>query len=364
MDRISSSSKRKSGSSPRRKSGSSPRRKSSRSPKRKSSRSPRGKRDYLTNLLSMNGPNPLSYLSIPDLINLSQVNEEIKNKTYHYHSYPSKSTTWNLNNKNIGDKEIIEIANSPYLKKIRKLNLSENNIGPKGAIAIANSPYSENLTELNLSKNHIGPDGCRAIARSKNLVLQLEKLILSDNNIGPTALQSFCPGRSTEFSNFLISEGIYYTPLRYLDLSINNIGDNGLKPFTNPTTHVILRLNHLNLKRNNIGDEGAIAIIRSDISRGLQELNLSFNKIGDKGGRAFANMQNTGSLKELNLFANNIGLETVIKLIKSPALSSSSEFEILNVVANNFDQENEETAEAIEEAISKSSIKYIEWVEE
>jgi len=406
MDKISSSSrKRKSGSSPRRKSGSprrksgSPRRKSG-SPRRKSG-SPKRHNDNLSKLLSMIGPDPLSYLNEIDLVNLSRVNKEIpkyldpkfskRNNLSKLFSMKgpnplsyldeketknlrlvSKEFATNLNlnkkllnlrtlnllNKNIGDKGAIEIANSPYLKNLTKLDLSGNNIGPEGAIAIANSPYLK-INELNLSDNHIGDIGCSAIGMSTKLVLNLEKLILSNNNIGYAGVKSFNSGNfggDSEMAALLRDADFKFKPLIHLDLCFNNIGNEGAISLAKSKR---LKIQYLNLGTNNIGDKGAIAL--SQNLQFLQELILWENNIGDEGGRAFANMRQTRYLKELDLLANHIGLETVIELIRSRGLTSSTFFKSLTVAGNNFDESDEETIQAIQEAISNSTIDYISW---
>ncbi len=101
------------------------------------------------------------------------------------------------------------------------------------------------------------------------------------------------------------------TSLTALDLSWNEIGDEGTRSIAN-----LSNLSSLYLSLNNIGDEGARALA---MLSNLTVLDLHRNNIGDEGARALANLSN---LTVLDLHQNTIGDEGTWALAMLSKLTS------------------------------------------
>ncbi|MCA7010610.1 leucine-rich repeat domain-containing protein [Wolbachia endosymbiont of Tribolium confusum] len=86
--------------------------------------------------------------------------------------------------------------------------------------------------------------------------------------------------------------------LTQLDLSFNEIGDEGVKALAN-----LKNLTQLNLDYNKIGDEGAKALANL---KNLTQLNLDYNKIGDEGDDMNCYCL-VGSMRRYNNFSEWIG---------------------------------------------------------
>jgi internalin A len=99
--------------------------------------------------------------------------------------------------------------------------------------------------------------------------------------------------------------------LANLDLSHNQIGDDGARALAN-----LANLASLDLRHNQIGDDGARAL--SSLAS-LSSLDLSLNQIGDDGARALANLAN---LANLYLGDNRIGTDGARALASLASLSS------------------------------------------
>ena len=82
-----------------------------------------------------------------------------------------------LENKKLGDEEIIRLVEMEVLAEVTHLELGENQISDKGVSVLCNSPFTKNLKVLNLKSNKITETGAQFIAQAKNLT-QLESLIL------------------------------------------------------------------------------------------------------------------------------------------------------------------------------------------
>ena len=61
-----------------------------------------------------------------------------------------------LENKKLGDDEIIRLAEMEILAEMTHLDLGENDISDRGLSALCNSPFIKNLKVLNLKSNICG----------------------------------------------------------------------------------------------------------------------------------------------------------------------------------------------------------------
>ena len=95
-----------------------------------------------------------------------------------------------LENKKLGDDEIIRLAEMEILAEMTHLDLGENDISDRGLSVLCNSPFTKNLKVLNLKlKSFINPD--KIIVAESGLKNNLDLQLLKENGI-----QNFLIGES------------------------------------------------------------------------------------------------------------------------------------------------------------------------
>lgn len=82
--------------------------------------------------------------------------------------------------------DMIDLANSPHLGRLRHLNLHRNNIGDVGLRALVRSPWIVNLVALDLTENGLSEAGLTALASTPAPALR--QLRLNANAVGDAAL--------------------------------------------------------------------------------------------------------------------------------------------------------------------------------
>lgn len=97
--------------------------------------------------------------------------------------YLANRTTLYLSGNQLTDAGVIALAASPHLVSLNHLTLWDNQIGDEGVIALAESPHLNNLSVLDLGHNLVGDRGVQALASSPHLA-NLNALILVSNRIG------------------------------------------------------------------------------------------------------------------------------------------------------------------------------------
>ena len=121
----------------------------------------------------------------------------------------------------------------------------------------------KSLQKLNINDNDIGDDGALILAEGLKFHCSLQELDLASNKItttGVTALMhSACP-------------------LRRLNLSSNNIGDDGAREVADKLKYIFLQ--ELNLTQCDIGIDGAEALADAIASDVMVELHLSYADFG------------------------------------------------------------------------------------
>ncbi|XDV15849.1 hypothetical protein PO909_015820 [Leuciscus waleckii] len=176
----------------------------------------------------------------------------------------------------IGDKGLTLLSDGlkdPHCK-LEKLRLRWCKITDEGCAALTSALRSNShLRELDLTLNIIGDKGLTLLSDElKDPHCQLEKLELGDCKItdeGCAALTSALRSNSH---------------LRELDLTLNIIGDKGLKLLSDELKDPHCKLEKLKLWGCEITDEGCAALTSALRSNShLRELDLTWNIIGDKG---------------------------------------------------------------------------------
>ena len=190
------------------------------------------------------------------------------------------------------------MTNISSLENLSTLDLSGNKSGSSFANALATALPSLSLSCLNLGATGIGPRGAKAIlpvlARDKNM--DLRELYLGGCRLG-------------FFGTKTIASVGLPVGLEVLDLSNNDIGDDGAWQITNSIMN-LNRLKALDLSSNaGFGDDAVAEVGRLlPNMQNLSSLNLSNNKgIGDAGVEVLASsLSSTPTLEVLNLSATKI----------------------------------------------------------
>ena len=186
---------------------------------------------------------------------------------------------------------------------------------------------STHLKQLDLSRNNgIGNDGLESFANAANESAQhdvaalsmLEKVILSDCNIGPTGIQSL--------SEFILgsNESKRSKPID-LTISCNPIGSQGCGFISNlcsiPDRGSLV--SQLHMSQCSIGDDGLKLLSNAATSNaafsGLPVVDISENSITKDGIKTFAQslVESWPNLVELKIAKNELDDESLTSLMKS-----------------------------------------------
>lgn len=154
------------------------------------------------------------------------------------------------------------------------------------------------LSILNLSQNVIGREGYRQIARFLGVCRMLTHLNLSHTSLdGDDALAPL----TTAIEN--------HPTLQIVNLSDNQIGEQGGLLLGDMLTQPTCTLTELDVSWNSICRSGAVAIgVALRTNTNLRTLNIGMNRCGDQGGEQLAaSMEINTTLTELDLSRNAIG---------------------------------------------------------
>jgi uncharacterized protein (TIGR02996 family) len=159
----------------------------------------------------------------------------------------------------------------PVLRELDHLDLSGNVLNAGGMQALADSRVTGWLRVLNLSGTRPGVAGVRALTAEKSRLARLRSLDVSDNGLGPVAVE-------------LLAEAAGLRKLRVLNLSGNPVGDAGAAALAN--SRHLSELLELDLGDAGVGDAGAQALAESPHLGNLLRLNLRCRKAGRSLGTA------------------------------------------------------------------------------
>ena len=181
-------------------------------------------------------------------------------------------------------------------------------------------PHITSLQSLNISYS-MTAEGAQTLSKIIQHSTCLETLDVSFNQIGDNGALALGEVLHTNNS------------LQVLDVTFNAIGDDGAKALAE-ALHVNTSLKTLHLMGNNIGVEGAVSFSEALVyNQTLQELNVSNNHIGANGARALAEVLHTNnSLHELEVSPNEIGVDGVKALAE--ALHVNKTLKTLHLLSN------------------------------
>ena len=222
---------------------------------------------------------------------------------------------------------LAQVLSLPRSNQLRHIDLSGNNIRDVGACSVAGLLLVHTQMEsLILACNDIGPSGGETLLRAvacNNTVRTLElgsSSGINRNHVGPRcgpAVQALLQSNSC---------------LQVLGLSGNGLG-------AGPMTHIHdgLRRNTslrtLDLSSNNLGNDGCALLVQSFDSCGLSYVNLARNKIGNAGAAVLASaLQGDLLLQRLNLSENQVTARGAVLI--ADALLVNTTLEVLDLCQN------------------------------
>ncbi|XP_062895532.1 NACHT, LRR and PYD domains-containing protein 3-like isoform X2 [Mobula hypostoma] len=180
--------------------------------------------------------------------------------------------------------------------KIQKLGLNKVSLTDSGAEDLV-SALSTNLslTELNLSHNELGISGMKLVSAAlRNPGCKIQKLRLWDVGLTDSGVEDLVSALSTNRS------------VRELDLSINNLGDSGVKLVFAALRNPECKIQKLWLNDVGLTDSGTEVLV-SDLSiiPSLTKLNLGSNSLKDRSVPALRRLIMTlPSLEQIVLVGN------------------------------------------------------------
>lgn len=177
---------------------------------------------------------------------------------------------------------------------LEKLVLSECNIGPMGMqylSALVLGCQSNRITpiDLSISSNPIGPRGCEALSKLCAISSRgsmFSHIRLSQCSIGNEGIQLLSTAAS---ANPCIG-------LQVLDLSENSITSDGASSFAVSLLNSWPTLVELNLSKNELDSDGVVSVLESLVSRG--------GEVGNDPAK-----ERNSTLKSLDLSCTNCGVD-------------------------------------------------------
>ena len=258
----------------------------------------------------------------------------------------------------IGDREAEILARAENLQtSLKVLDLAHNDISHKGMESVAKiiksctnlthfsverNPIGDggiqlflslkfkHLIQLNISKTEMTEVGTSALSEWCKLNDSLQSLEISDNNITDNGLMRILdnlPGKLVRLiikSCWLTYNGavnvakllVINKTLKYLDISENNIGDDGISAISD-SLHVNTTLIQLVARGCQFQIKGAESIARMlQENKTLKYLDNSYNNIGDDGTKTITHsIQTNSTLIQLNIFDRKCA-ESIAKTLK------------------------------------------------
>nr|XP_019939814.1 PREDICTED: NACHT, LRR and PYD domains-containing protein 14-like isoform X2 [Paralichthys olivaceus] len=229
------------------------------------------------------------------VLKLSQCNIEQRGCSYlasALEKNPDQLTVLDLSINMIGDKGANEIFKKFDISQLTKLEMYHCGLTASSCKGIGEALRSEGstLVELNLSNNNLEDDGFTLLCFGKHAWCCLEKLNVS--RCGITALS--CSALSYMLCTlpryfFETTPPILFHPIHLMDLnlSMNNVGDEGIKYFLDGLKNPYSHLKILNLSRCSLTQDCCAELASTFSSKDscMTDLDLSENDLQDKGVR-------------------------------------------------------------------------------
>ncbi|XP_073700385.1 NACHT, LRR and PYD domains-containing protein 12-like [Garra rufa] len=246
-------------------------------------------------------------------------------------SNPSHLKDLNLRGNELGDsgvKNLSDLLMNPQCK-LEKLDLCRCSITEEQCLILTSALKSNpsHLRELNLSRNELGDSGVKNLSDLlMNPQFKLEKLHL-------------CRCSITEEQCLILTSALKSNPshLRELDLSLNELGDSGVKNLSDLLMNPQFKLEKLRLCRCSITEKQCLILtsaLKSNPSH-LRELNLSENKLGDSGVKNLSDLLMNPQFKLEKLHLRDCSItEKQCLILTSALISNPSHLRQLNLSQN------------------------------
>jgi uncharacterized protein (TIGR02996 family) len=170
--------------------------------------------------------------------------------------------------------DMMALANSPHLGRLRVLRLNRNNLGDAGVYALAGAEWLPGVVVLDLTDNGLSFDGVLALAHTRRTFRPFW-LGLARNPIGPpAALLPQPPG----FPMTAVPDIL--TDVMGLDLTRCNLTGRAVALLASLPLRA---LRELDLSDNRLDDEAARALVRAPWMRGLRRLALRGHALTHEG---------------------------------------------------------------------------------
>ncbi|XP_078058256.1 NACHT, LRR and PYD domains-containing protein 3-like [Mustelus asterias] len=182
----------------------------------------------------------------------------------------------NLGGNKLGDSgvKLLSVALRNPDCKIQKLHLSGNDLTDSCAEDLASALSTKrSLIDLNLGENNLGDSGVKLLSVAlRNPDCKIQKLNLSLNELTDSCAEDLASALSTNRS------------LIDLNLGYNKLGDSGVKLLSVALWNPECKIQKLHLQNNDLSDSCAEDLASAlSTNRSLIDLNLSLNKLGDSG---------------------------------------------------------------------------------
>ncbi|XP_048031651.1 NLR family CARD domain-containing protein 3-like isoform X5 [Megalobrama amblycephala] len=208
---------------------------------------------------------------------------------------------------------------SAVIKTSRRALLNDCDLTDKSCSALAPVLRSDsNLRELNMNNNNLQDSGVKLLCTGlKNIKCKLEILRLS-----------YCCMTDEGCSALTAALKSNPSHLRELDLSRNKSGNSGVKNLSDLLMNPQFKLEKLHLNRCSITEKQCLILtsaLKSNPSH-LRELNLSVNKLGDSGVKNLSDLLMNPQFKLEKLHLQHCGITDVSSLTQYLTKSKALQF--------------------------------------
>ncbi|XP_068583655.1 NACHT, LRR and PYD domains-containing protein 14-like [Cebidichthys violaceus] len=212
-----------------------------------------------------------------------------------------------------------------------------------GSIGEALKFENSNLLELNLSNNDLKDAGFELICQGMYAWCRLEKLNVSRCGItgkGCIYLANVLCSVSQLYSGLMQKTGWQAVELKDLDLSMNCLGDEGVKEFSPGLRNPFSHLKTLNLSHCSLTDDCCAELASGLASKEsvISELDLSGNDFQDKGVKKLCVGLRSPQSKLQKLSLRTCGLSSrSIQFLTAALKSNPQHLEELHLMGNNLE---------------------------
>ncbi|XP_078060886.1 NACHT, LRR and PYD domains-containing protein 3-like isoform X1 [Mustelus asterias] len=215
--------------------------------------------------------------------------------------------------------------------KIQKLHLHENDLTDSCAKDLASAlSTNRSLIDLNLGYNKLGDSGVKLLSVAlRNPDCKIQKLHLNVNSLTDSCAEDLASALSTNRS------------LIDLNLSLNKLGDSGVKLLSAALRNPECKIQKLNLYGNDLSDSCAEDLASAlSTNRSLIDLNLGDNKLGDSGVKLLSVALRNPDCKIQQLHLRHNALTDSCAEDLASALCTKQSLRILHLELNSFTDES------------------------